>query len=720
MKCTILHIILIALGLFLSGCSTPEESKPSKSEYAPKLLLTEKGVDFIMSHQDNVIIEKSISKLKVAFAKAQEKPLEFPVPLDAGGGFSHEMHKSNYQNALTAATLYLLEGDSTSLSFTKRILLGYAKIYPNLPLHPEGKTQAPGKLFWQILNEEVSLVYLIQAFDAINSALTENEREAITSGLFEPMVKFIKDESASTFNKIHNHAMWGVAGVGMAGYVLNKPEWVKAALYGSDYSGESGYFKQIEMLFSPDGYYSEGPYYQRYALMPLVILAQAIQANQPELNVLEFKNQVILKTIKTTVQLSDCKGSFFPLNDAVKAKTIETPELGYALPLIFDHSDNPDLWVEVMKQNGNVVLTDAVIGLHKEKCEAFKRETLYIKDGPQGESGALAILRSDPFCEGTTALLKFGTHGMGHGHFDQLGILMYTHGNAILADYGAARFHNIPQKFGGRYLPENDSWANQSIAHNVVVVDEQNQYNGSDSIADKHHGTGLYFINTDTLKAVGAKNNTAYHGVDLQRHLVMTTLDGIGNLIFDINKITSPTSHQLDLPFHYQGDMVHRFPKAQMTTNAMDVFGENNGYQHLWLRGQTEPVEFAQSTLINGTSFTSISTAGTAPFNVMWVQTGANDPDANLIHQEAFVYRSQATQQIWVSVLESHGDYNTIHEKTSGATSAIANLTVSENAGLLTIKIESVNKENYDLIIDLNENQKVNNKHISILKNEQS
>ncbi|WP_417600822.1 heparinase II/III domain-containing protein [Owenweeksia hongkongensis] len=716
MKKLLIHITMAFCGLMLFACSNQEETEATVNTHAPKLLLTQNGADFIMAHQDNVLIEKSLGKLRTAFNKAVEKPLEFPQPLDAGGGYSHETHKANYQNALTAATLYLLESDTAALAYAKEILIGYAAMYPNLSTHPEGKTQAPGKLFWQILNEEVSLVYLIQAFDAINTALSENERATIITGLFEPMVSFIKDESASTFNKIHNHAMWGVAGVGMAGYVLDHPEWVDAALNGGDKSGNSGYFKQIDQLFSPDGYYSEGPYYQRYALMPLVILAQAIEANQPEIKVLEYKDGVILKTIETTVQLSACNGYFFPLNDAVKAKSIETPELGYALPLVFDHSENPDLWVEAMKQNGNVVLTDALVGLHKKKCEPFKRNTLYIKDGPKGESGALAILRSDPFCDGTTALLKFGTHGMGHGHFDQLGILWYGHGNEILADYGAARYHNIPQKFGGRYLPENDTWANQTIAHNTLVVDEKNQYDGDDDLADQHHGDGIYFINTDSIKAAAAKNNTAYPGINLQRHVALVTLEGLGAITVDITTVNSEQSHQLDLPFHYKGDIVFRKPAVQMEANQLTVLGKENGYQHLWLRGASETTKLAQSTLVNGNSFYTISTTATQPFNVLWVQTGANDPEANLLHQEALIYRSKEKSQTWVSVLEPHGDYNTIHEKTSGAATQISGLTAEENNGVLTLKITTVSSQEFQLEFDLSENQNFNNPHISISK----
>ena len=76
---------------------------------------------------------------------------------------------------------------------------------------------------------------------------------------------------------------------------------------------------------------------------------------------------------------------------------------------------------------------------------------------------------------------------MSHGHFDKLSILFYDQGREIIQDYGAARFLNIEQKFGGRYLPENNTYAKQTIAHNTIVVDEESQFNGKMNQSQAHH-----------------------------------------------------------------------------------------------------------------------------------------------------------------------------------------------------------------------------------------
>ena len=68
--------------------------------------------------------------------------------------------------------------------------------------------------------------------------------------------------------------------------------------------------------------------------------------------------------------------------------------------------------------------------------------------------------------------MKYGVHGQGHGHFDKLHFIFFDAGNEVVPDYGFSRWINIEPKYGGRYFPENDSYAKQTIAHNTVVVDE--------------------------------------------------------------------------------------------------------------------------------------------------------------------------------------------------------------------------------------------------------
>ena len=128
------------------------------------------------------------------------------------------------------------------------------------------------------------------------------------------MVEFIAIHNKSAFEKIHNHATWAVTGVGMISYVMGDKDMLEKALYGLDKSGKSGFIRQIDQLFSPDGYFEEGPYYQRYSLQPFIMFAQAIENNEPERKIFEYKNGVILKAVTTLLQMSENNGQFFHFN----------------------------------------------------------------------------------------------------------------------------------------------------------------------------------------------------------------------------------------------------------------------------------------------------------------------------------------------------------------------------------------------------------------------
>lgn len=667
------------------------------------MLLSQAGADYIRKQAEHdPLIGDALVRLRSKSDQALDRGIEVPLPMDPGGGYTHEQHKSNYQDALNTGTRFLIDGQEDARDHCKALLLAYAELYPKLPLHPQRKELAPGKLFWQVLNEEVALVHFIQAYDAIAGSISESERQAIVKGLIHPMVHFIKEDSKNTFNKIHNHGMWAVAGVGMCGLVLNEQEWVEQALYGTDKTGDGGFFKQIETLFSPDGYYSEGPYYQRYALMPLVLFAQALEKQQPEKGVFAYRDGLIIKAISTTVQLSSCDGNFFPLNDAIKSKTIETPELGYALPVWYTFGDQDPRLISLMETNGNLMLTDALRGISIKDAQPFERASVILSDGPNGNMGGLAVLRSDDPCAGITAVLKYGTHGMGHGHFDQLGLLVYDRGSEILSDYGATRYLNIPQKEGGRYLPENNSWSKQTIAHNTLTINGSSQHGGIAKTADQYSPYQVFAQTDEQVQAVCAADTTAYPGVELQRTVALVNSPNQTAFILDLFRVKSSEKNQYDLPFHFQGQCIASQTASTKAVKQLAPLGDQNGYEHLWLNSMSDEYTTSAFTLLQNGCFYTITTASDRPFQTVRTMLGANDPNQNLRPESAFIQRSQGTNQTWVNVIEAHGSYNTIHEKTVQAYSEIVALEFKETTSkVLEIDIDFQDNSSCHILADL-------------------
>lgn len=624
------------------------------------------------------------------------QPINVPVPKDAGGGYTHEVHKNNYRLMFDAGTLFQITQDPKYANFVKSVLLEYAKLYPTLGAHPEVKSSNPGQLFWQGLNEAVWLVHTIQAYDAVVSHLSKADRKTIEKGVLEPVALFLSEQSPQTFNKVHNHGTWATCAVGMTGYVLDKPEWVEKALYGLDKSGTGGFMRQLDELFSPNGYYNEGPYYQRYALMPFVTFAKAIENNQPERKIFEYRDNVLLKAINTTAQLS-YNGLFFPINDAIKSKGIDTIELVNGIAIAYGITSETGL-LDIAKQQNRVLLTGDGLkvanALDKGLQTDYQFKTQAFGDGATGDNGAFVVLRSDSSKNASVATVKATSQGLGHGHFDKLGLSYYDQGTEILTDYGAARFLNVVAKFGGRYLPENDSYAQQSIAHNTLIADETSHFNGVTKVGNQHHPKVDLFANTDQVKLVSASIDTAYQGIQLARTTALVSIpDENIDWVIDVFNAQSSTPHQYDLAFHYDGHFIESNFKYQAHTEQLKPLGTANGYQHLWLTAsaQTDQSQaISQLTWLNDNGrFYTLSTVNDNNLNVLFARAGANDPNFNLREDKAFVLRvKDQAQHQFVSLLEAHGEYNPAKEYTLKSKTSIQNLSFERKDGVSLIIVE--------------------------------
>ena len=672
----------------------------------------------VITKDDVVKMRKAISnegrfseqfnKTKARIDSVLKLPIILPVPKDGGGGYTHERHKKNYQQMFDAGVLYQLTQDLKYANFVKSMLLEYAAMYSTLPLHPKRKMgkQNPGKLFWQSLNESVWLVYTIQAFDLIYSALTPEEIKQIEQGIIRPVALFLSEGSPSTFNKVHNHGTWATAAVGMTGYVIDEPEWVEKALYDLQKSGQGGFLRQLDELFSPEGYYNEGPYYQRYALMPFVTFAKAISVNEPQREIFKYRNGIILKAIDTTIQLSYNK-LFFPLNDAIKSKGIETIELVHGVALAYRATGDTG-FLDIAKQQAKILLTGDGLTVANALDQGLETDYQFksqaFGDGKDGNSGALAIIRSDK--PEQAVVFKATSQGLGHGHFDKLTWQFYDRGQEIVSDYGAARFLNIEAKFGGRYLPENNSWAKQTVAHNTLVVDETTHFNGNLNKANQNFPTLDFFVKEDNVIATSASIDSAYEGVRLNRSLAYVTLPNSSKrLLVDIFKVDSDSTHQYDLPVHYQGQLIDTNFERSMNTRSLSPLGNNNGYQHLWLTGSSQPKgQFNQVTWLNKNgvfyTYTAVNHKGN---QILFTQLGANDPHSNLRNENSFINRViDSKQHTFVSLIEPHGEYNPAEEFTLEAASKVNNLEYSVQDDISMVKIEYAGKH-YLLLINLSE-----------------
>lgn len=611
-----------------------------------------------------------------------------PLPKDPGGGYTHEQHKRNFRAMYLAGQLFQISGEAQYREYIRAMLLEYAEMYPALGDHPAKANQNVGRLFWQVLNDAMWLVHTVQAYEAIRDTLPAAERENIDNNVFRRAVKFLSVDSQATFDRIHNHATWATAGVGMTGYLLGDQDMVERALLGSDKSGKVGFLRQTELLFSPDGYYTEGPYYQRFAMLPFIVFGDAIERNEPERKIFQHRDGILLKAINTTIQLT-YGGLFFPFNDAIKDKSLNTAELYEGVAIAYGQTKDPGL-LSIAEFQGRTVLRPSGLELTRDlaagKAKPFDFRSILLSDGPDGKAGAIAVLRDgeDEGLDHTALVAKNASQGFGHGHFDKLSWQLYDNGNEVVRDYGAARFLNIEAKEGGRYLPENETWAKQTVAHNTLVVNEKSHFNGDVKLADQHAPQQLYFTDGDGLQATTATITTAYpdDGIAFTRTLAMVDVDGLdAPVILDVLRAEGGNgngngSHQLDLPLHYNGHIMQVGFDTAKNVTSRPVLGKDNGYQHIWVDavGQPSGDKNFLTILLDGRFYT-YRFAAQDGMEVILAESGANDPNFNLRRQPIIIQRMQSGGAgTFVSALESHGLYDGATEQTIESNSQIAKL----------------------------------------------
>jgi hypothetical protein len=452
--------------------------------------------------------------------------------------------------------------------------------------------------------------------------------------------------------------------------------------------------RQLDLLFSPDGYYAEGPYYQRYALLPFVIFAQAIDAKQPERKIFGYRDGIVMKAIRTTIQLTH-DGYFFPLNDAMPDKSLRTDELYQAVATAYEVTGDPTL-LAVAEWQGRVVLAPEGFALARDlaagKAQPFRFGSLLLRDGPEGGQGALAILRAPAALPTQTLVMKNTAQGMGHGHFDKLSWILYDGGNAIVTDYGAARFLNIEAKAGGRYLPENESWAKQTIAHNTLVVNETSHFGGKLQQAEQSAPKQLFFAGQGATQLSTAEISTAYPNVTFRRTLAQLVIeDHRPPLVIDVLRVSGNGTAQYDLPLHYQGHLIDVGFPLQSNVTTRPVLGHAHGYQHLWVDATGTPKgDDNFVTWLSGDRFYTYRVAPSTDIQMIFAQIGANDPGFNLRREPVLIQRmTGASVATFVSLLEPHGKHDGASETTVDSQSRVRALRHQrvDNADVIRIEL---------------------------------
>ncbi|REE16949.1 alginate lyase [Winogradskyella pacifica] len=736
----------VLVGMVVMSCKKENTSvvehttETSTIQEHPKLILTAQGVKDIRAQLGNIpIFDNTLKAVQEEIDAEIALGIDTPIPVDYSGGYTHVRHKSNMIMMQKAGVLYQILDDEKYAKYVKDMLMQYEAMYKTLPLHPKTRSYARGKLFWQCLNDSNWLVYVSQAYDCIYNYLSEDERNTLENNLFKPFADHISIDSPQFYQRVHNHSTWGNAAVGMIGLVMNDEELIDRALYGIkdlkldanekdddggflNKDGKAGFLANIEEPFSPDGYYNEGPYYQRYAMYPFLIFAEGLHNVKPELKIFEYKEGVLLKSINALLNLSDADGDFFPLNDGQKGMSYYNDALVTAVDISYHFGTQDPGLLSIAKEQGKVLLDDSglavALGIKNGNEKPFNKKSINLSDGPEGTQGGVAILRN----EDIELVFKYAAQGSSHGHYDKLSYSLYEKGEEILQDYGLARFVNIEQKGGGNYLKENKTWAKQTIAHNTVTQNETSHFNGKYDIGSQHHSVLNYFSSeNEKVKVASAKEVNAYPGTEMLRTMaILKDEDFEKPYMLDIMKVTSDKANQYDFPYYFLGQVVETNFEYQ-TPKSLNPLGTKNGYQHLYVEGTAKASsDNSKLSWLNKGKFYTLTSITNANDDLLFTRIGANDPEFNLRREAAFMLRRRnTTNTLFVSVIESHGGYSPVSESAVNSNSNIKTLKVElDSEDYTAISITNVNGNtklfitaNTDTSKEANHNIKINDKN---------
>ncbi|MGY3727660.1 MULTISPECIES: heparinase II/III domain-containing protein [Cobetia] len=652
------------------------------------LLWTREELDEIRRQQgqDNAM-GRSLAALEARVAASMARGIVIPGQGEAGS-FEHNTHKENARVIEGAALWGRLSDNAQALAHAEELLAGYAACYRDMPYQVARNTNPPGRLFHQILNEHIWLLHASLGLALLKPSLSEARYQSLLDGLFQPMLEMFTETYRHDFDRIHNHGLWAVAAVGICAMVIESPEHLAISIDGLDGSGETGGFiAQIALLFSPQGYYVEGPYYHRFAIHPLCLFAEAIERHHPERRVLTHADGRIEKSLHVLLSTAYPDGRFPALNDASRSMDLDDEGARCAMSLLAARYEAPrELLALARQQQGcwihanGLALLNAVQGVDTQ----VEATTQLFRDGPDGQSGGHAHLKRGQGLAAQHVVLTAGQHGMGHGHFDELGLSFFSRGKEVLKEYGFARWVNVETKFGGRYLKENEGYAKQSVAHNLVVVDMQSQHAANHALADERHGE--ISLLTGCAAGARARCDNAHDGVAMQREVLLVESRHTETpILLDVFTLTSEQPHVYDYTFHHGGHVVRWWGSEFTALDALEVMGDRHGYQHLWKQGQCRPATGHSMTWLEGDSFHSWHQITQAPAEAFQLRVGANDPDHNLRPDAKVMTRLTATSQTFYSLFESHGHFDEALEQCGGARPQVIHFRVLPSADGLTI-----------------------------------
>lgn len=426
------------------------------------------------------------------------------------------LHKTNFRELSLVSSAYILDPRPEFAQHIRKILLQYASFYKTIPFHDflgqkgEKSLNRGARLTAQTLSESHLLVHAAKAYDNVyyDACFKPEDRNYIENDLIREMVKTILRKPWGRLNWQSEHN----AAIACAGYLLDDQKLIDKALHDPN----NGFHFQIRTGVMPNGMWYEGAIgYHFGTLSSHIKLMEAAFRNGNNLYALPK----VKKMFEAPLQILMPDNTFPPLNDSYR-QSIDGYRHIYQIAARRYKS-------KTFQRIGKLDRLNEI--LFYGKHDIAKNSSMPVPESTSGEADGLAILRNSD--NNNVVYLDFFKSTAQHTQPARLHFLLYAHDDLQIMDPKTMSYGH----------PLHEGWGRQTIAHNTVVVNEQQQVKSEGELHSYKTGNGWSMVR--------ATANKAYPGVKLDRTILLN-----GNLIADVFRCTSEKNSTFDLPLHARGD----------------------------------------------------------------------------------------------------------------------------------------------------------------------
>ncbi|MFS0726220.1 heparinase II/III family protein [Paenibacillus sp. 1P07SE] len=443
-------------------------------------------------------------------------------------------HQAWARYALQAAAVYAGTGEAVYAELGRRIIVRYARLFPDYPVHPEAQPwMLKGRAFHQALTEAIWATTLLRAYVMLADEGVDfgGERAALDSffGMLESSMReyhgILVHERKEPAN---NYTAWLIAALASV-YAARGERQRMAELVAC----EGGFRHHLGIAVQPDQLEFEGSiYYHVFVLRAYFITAEMAERCGIGLyDAVGAEGQSLQGMCDVLVTLADGGGRLPALHDGpydrvpYAREIAEVLEIGHAR---FGRREYEPLLADAYRQlSGRPLRSGLEAVVYGSGGRELALEKLTPASGLLPQSG-WAIL-SHPANE-LSCLVDYGPHGGSHGHYDKLNLMIGRGCLPVAPDRGTVPYGS----------PLKKGWYPHTACHNTVTVGGRSQSAAAGRLQklDVSDSRAYAWLETDE----------AYPGCRLARHVIVTA-----GWVLDWYEVELAQPQQIDWWFHYVG-----------------------------------------------------------------------------------------------------------------------------------------------------------------------